>query len=78
MAWSKMYILSFFGHLFKQTFLLHNWILQNFQTLKVEYKSFPITYHLSYVDINTRFREGFSSTTLFIFICGISSKGNIS
>ena len=57
----KMYNLSFFGQFFLQTFLLYNWILQKnsifanlqivLQILKVERKSFPMMYHLSYLDL---------------------------
>ena len=58
-SFSKMYILSFLD-IFLQTFLLHKWILQKnsifcnfafFHILKVEHKSFPMMYHLSYLDI---------------------------
>ena len=61
MAFQKLIFYHFLDKFFLRTFLLNNWILQknfNFckfaiflQILKVEDKSFPMMYHLSYLDI---------------------------
>ena len=82
MGFSKMYN-HFLDILFLQAFLLYNWILQTkkislkifLQILKVDHKSFPMMYHLSYLDIKHVMQGGgsvswFSSTPAGI---GLSS-----
>ena len=68
MAFQKLIFYHFLDKFFLRTFLLNNWILQknfNFckfaiflQILKVEHKSFPMMYHLSYLDIKHRIQRG--------------------
>ena len=66
MAWSRAFqkwiIYHFLDNIFLQTFLLYNWVLLKkysifanlqifLQILKVEFKSFLMMYHLSFLDI---------------------------
>ena len=69
-GFSKMCTLSFFDILILQTFLLYNWICKkdckfaNFlQILIVKHKSFPMIYHLSYLNIKHGIYSGGSIWT---------------
>ena len=77
MAWSRAFqtciIYHFLDNFFLQTFLLYNWILQKnsifansqffLQILKVEHKSFPMMYYLSYLDIKHGIKRGGGSNS---------------